>query len=274
MTALHPAQIQAFAREGILFPIRVLSEADAAAARNRFEALEEREGGQLRPATRGKPHILLPWLSEIVRNPRILDAVECLIGPDILCWASSFFAKSPGDGNYVSWHQDSTYWGLSGTDVVTAWVAFTPSTRDNGCMQVIPGTHTAEQMPHRDTHDKANMLSRGQEIAVEVDHTKAVDVILQPGEMSLHHIRIAHSSAANHGHERRVGFAIRYIPTRIRQLNGRSTALRVRGVDRYGHFDPEPIPTTDFDPVAVAFHARAIERLSEIGRASAPTHGE
>jgi ectoine hydroxylase-related dioxygenase (phytanoyl-CoA dioxygenase family) len=136
-------------------------------------------------------------------------------------------------------------------------------------MQVIPGTHSKDQMPHRDSFADGNMLSRGQEIAVAVDQSKAVDVVLRPGEMSLHHVRIAHGSQHNRSQQRRVGFAIRYIPTHIRQTGTRTTALLVRGIDEHGNFDPEPIPSAEFEPSAVAFHAQALARLSEVGYAGA-----
>lgn len=258
-----------FARDGILFPIPVLTPAETQAALGRLAALEAREGGRLSPATNSKPHIFLPWLSELVRHPRILDAVETILGPDLLCWMSNFFAKDAGDGQFISWHQDSTYWALSSPDVVTAWVAFTPSDRSNGCLQVIPGSHLVEQVPHRDTFVENNMLSRGQEIAVEVDLNEAVDVVLAPGEMSLHHVRIFHGSEPNRGSIRRIGFAIRYIPTHLSQIGGRTTALLVRGEDRYRHFDPEPIPTEEFAAADLAFHAEAMARLHALAYAGA-----
>jgi ectoine hydroxylase-related dioxygenase (phytanoyl-CoA dioxygenase family) len=160
----------------------------------------------------------------------------------------------------VSWHQDSTYWGLDPDDVITAWVAFTPSNLESGCMKVIPGTHTESQIPHVDTFHQDNLLSRGQEIAVEVDESKAVDVILRPGEISLHHIKLVHGSAPNRSADRRIGFAIRYIPTHVRQTKVRDSATLVRGVDAYHHFDYEPRPRHDIDAGALAAHADAIGR--------------
>lgn len=260
--SLSARQIAGYRRDGILFPFRVMSEAEAAAAMRRLAAAEAREGGKLGRRSNQRPHLLLPWLNDLVRHPAILDAVESLIGPDILCWYSGFFAKGPGDGAYTSWHQDSTYWGLSSPDVVTAWVALTPSTPESGCMQVILGTHTQDQVPHRERFDDANMLNRGQEIAVEVDRARAVDVILQPGEMSLHHVRLFHGSEPNRSPHRRVGYAIRYIPTYVSQIGARTTASLVRGVDRFGHFDAEPVPAADFDPAAVAFHADSLDRVN------------
>ena len=160
----------------------------------------------------------------------------------------------------MSWHQDSTYWGLDPDDVITAWVAFSQSNLESGCMKVIPGTHAGTQIPHVDTFHKDNLLSRGQEIAVKVDESKAVDLILKPGEMSLHHIKLVHGSAANNGPDRRIGFAIRYIPTYVRQTKVRDSATLVRGTDTYHHFDLEPRPKHDIDEAALAAHKDAVGR--------------
>jgi hypothetical protein len=269
MIPLTPEQITAYRRDGIVFPISVMSGIEAADALRQFEELEAREGGKLSDRTNEKPHILLPWLSDFVRHPKVLDAVASVLGPNILCWASGFFAKNPGDGTFVSWHQDSTYWGLSSSDVLTAWIALTPSVAANGCLEVVPGSHLRDQMPHRDTFAAGNLLSRGQEIAVHVDRSQAVDVVLQPGEMSLHHVKLFHASGANRSTSRRVGFSIRYIPTHVRQISGRTTALLVRGVDEYNHFEHEPIPKSAFDPAAVDFHAHALNLLMPLVYAGA-----
>lgn len=262
---LSPLQVAQYERDGFLHPMPVMTADEAAALLTQLEAVERDEGGALSPSTGQKPYLLFPWLAQTVRRPGILDAVESLLGPDILCWAGGFFAKNPGDGKRITWHQDSTYWGLSEPDVCTAWLALTPSTRESGCMRVIPGTHTLSQMPHVDTHAADNLLSRGQEIAVKVDERQAVEIELQPGEMSLHHVRLFHGSEPNASAHRRVGLAIRYIPTRIRQIAGsEDSATLVRGVDRFGHFLPEPAPVQDRDPASVAFHGAMLERTRAI----------
>ena len=261
---LTPQQVEAYKRDGYVFPFRVMSAADAQALEAKLRALEAREGGTMSRKTNMKPHLLLPWLCDLVRHPKILDAVEDVIGPNILAWSSGFFIKGTNDPSYVSWHQDSTYWGLSSPDVVTAWVALTPSTTESGCMQVVPGTQ-AIQVAHKDTYADNNMLSRGQELAVEVDKSKAVNIVLQPGEMSLHHVQIFHGSDPNRAKHRRIGFTIRYIPTYVRQLSPvRDSAMLVRGVDEYRYFDPDPLPKAEFDSAAVAYHAALIERQTKI----------
>jgi ectoine hydroxylase-related dioxygenase (phytanoyl-CoA dioxygenase family) len=211
-----------------------------------------------------KAYLLHPWLHELVTHPRILDAVESLLGPDLFCWGGQFFAKPVGDSSYVSWHQDATYWGLSSHDVLTAWVALTPSTPRSGCMQVVRATHHA-QVTHEDRFDSGNMLTRGQELSVKVDPATVVNVELMPGQMSLHHVLLFHGSEINRADHPRIGYAIRYIPTHLRQLAPiRDSALLVRGVDKFGHFDHEQAPRQSLDAQAVACHADATERQLRI----------
>ena len=257
---LTERQVADFERDGCVHPIRVLSAAEAAGYRRRLEAYERGTGAPIHGNLRHKTHLLFTWADELVHHPEIVEAVADVIGPDILCWTTNFFIKEPSSAGFVSWHQDSTYWGLEPADVVTAWVAFTDATPQNGYMQYIPGTHTIDQLPHLDTFHRDNLLSRGQEIAVEVDRSKAVGIGLQAGEMSIHHIKLVHGSAANRTHDRRIGMSIRYIPTYVRQTKVRDSAMLVRGVDKYHHFDDEPRPVADLDEAGLAAHADSVSR--------------
>ena len=261
---LSEAQIARYREEGYLAPIRIMDEEAALALRAELEAVEARMGGPLRGDLRHKSHLLFPFLADLVRHPQLLDAIEDVLGPDLLCWNSNFFIKEAANPAFVSWHQDSTYWGLSAPEVATAWVALTPSTAANGAMAVIPGSHKSDQIPHRDTFDRHNLLTRGQEVAVAVDETKAVPLILKPGEMSLHHVRLVHGSPPNPSPDRRIGFAIRYIPTHIRQLEGEDSASLVRGADRFRHFELEPRPDSEMAPEMLALHKRNAERSARI----------
>ncbi|MBS0644397.1 MAG: phytanoyl-CoA dioxygenase family protein [Proteobacteria bacterium] len=255
MKLLSEAAVRQYREQGYYAPVRVLSSAEAGALRRSLEDYEA-GAGILAGPLRHKSHLLFTWLADLVRHPRILDAVEDVIGPNILCWGSSFFIKEPRNPGFVSWHQDSTYWGLDPADVITAWIAFSDSTAANGAMRVIPGTHTMDQIAHRDTFRPENLLSRGQEIEVDVDEKQAVMLELQAGEMSLHHVRLIHGSDPNPSDARRIGFAIRYIPTTVRQVAGtHDSATLVRGVDDYGHFEPEQRPDADLSPTALAHHA-------------------
>jgi non-heme Fe2+,alpha-ketoglutarate-dependent halogenase len=253
-----------YGRDGYHFPIEIMSSEEAAGLRHRLEAFETRNGGPIAGALRHRPHLLFPWLNALVRDPRILDAVEDVLGPDLFCWSTTFFIKEPGDRSFVSWHQDATYWGLSSPDVMTVWLALTPADLENGCMKFLPGSH-ARQIAHRDTFASDNLLTRGQEVAVEVDEAQAVTVALRPGQASLHHVLLVHGSAPNRSEDRRIGFAIRYIPTHIRQIAGATdSATLVRGVDRYSHFEHEPRPAAECDAAALAAHAAATARQQQV----------
>lgn len=257
---LSDAQTAAYERDGFVCPIPALGAERAAAYLAELDALEAREGPEVWRRVRRRPHLVVTALNRLAREPRILDAVEDVLGPDVLLWAVGRFDKRPHDPSFVSWHQDATYWGLSEPAVTTAWVALTASHRGNGCMRVAPGSHREAQLPHRETVDAANMLSRGQEIAVAVDEADGVDLELRPGEISLHHALVVHGSRANASDQRRVGIALRYVAARVRQTAGSTdSATLVRGVDRYGHFAPEPVPERDFDPVALAFFEESTE---------------
>jgi hypothetical protein len=261
---LSPAQVAQFHEQGFLSPIRVMSAEAAGAIRERLEAYERESGGPLRGNLRHKSHLLFTFVSELVHDERIVDAIEDLYGHDLLCWNTNFFIKEAANPAFVSWHQDSTYWGLSSPDVVTAWVALSRSDEESGAMSVIPGTHKMDQIPHRDTFDDRNLLTRGQEVAVDVDPSTAVRLDLEPGEMSLHHVRIVHGSPPNRSRDRRIGLAIRYIPTSVRQLEGEDSATLVRGADTYRSFEHEPVPGADMQPDMVALHTAIAERNARI----------
>lgn len=254
--------LEQYRERGYAAPLRVMSEEEARGYRNALEDSERARGRPLNGDERIKSHLLFRWAADLVRHPAVLDAVQAVIGPDILFWDSSLFTKEAQRPDYISWHQDLRYWGLDpGDQVVTAWIALSPSTVESGCMRVVPGSHHLNLVPHTNTLAPNNMLSYGQEIQATVDEETAADLVLQPGEMSLHHAMIIHGSAPNRSSDRRIGYAIRYLPTSVRQTSGwRDWARLVRGVDRYHHFDPEPVPSEYDTPEAIALHAEAHNR--------------
>jgi hypothetical protein len=266
-TRLDKTQQAAYQERGYHCPLRAFGEAEAAPLRAKFLDYWKQNQQQLEsvlPRERGsyfiETHLFLRWVYEIVAHPRILDAVESVLGPNVLAWSSQWFPKFPHDKTYVSWHQDATYWGLSPPNVTTAWVALSESTVANGCVRVIPGSHLAT-LPQRETYAKDNMLSRGQEIAVEVDETKAVDFVLAPGEFSLHHIGIVHGSRANESEGQRIGLAIRYIsPDVVQHGRSRDMVLLLRGRDDFGHFDVVAPPEHDLPYGRSPLHAESLAR--------------
>jgi ectoine hydroxylase-related dioxygenase (phytanoyl-CoA dioxygenase family) len=257
---LSDAAVAAYRRDGYCFPVPALTPTEVSYFRSCLESHEAKTGQPLQGNFRHKAHLLFTWVDELVHHPKIVDAAEDVLGPNLLCWTTNFFIKEAKSPGFVSWHQDAFYWGLSKDAVMTAWVALSPANLSSGCMKFVPGSQTQDHLPHVDTFHKDNLLSRGQEIAVKVDDQKTVDCILNPGEMSLHHVKLVHGSEPNRSDDRRIGLAIRYIPTDVRQLKVRDSATLVRGVDRDGNFDHEPRPKKDLDAAALAAHADAVNR--------------
>jgi len=227
-----------YQRDGYVSPNRAMSLAEAADYRSRLEAVEHavKDDPARRKTLRRYSNIVLDFVDHITRLPNITERVAAILGEDLLVLDASFFIKEANTPNHVTWHQDLHYWGLEGEDEVTAWVALSPATAQSGCMRFVPGSHR-QAVDHRDTFDEANLLTRGQELAVEVDEGDAIDVVLAPGEFSLHHGRVFHASEPNRSDDRRIGLAIRYISTQMKTADGAAmSAMLVRGEDRQGNF--------------------------------------
>jgi hypothetical protein len=265
--SLSSDQVAQYRRDGYLFPVDCLTPDEVQHYRGCLEAFERAQGdtfGKLPDLVRSKSHLLFTWMDELVRHPRVLDAVESLIGPDILLYHLTSWLKEPHEPSHVSWHQDGTYFGLEPAEQVTAWIALTDATPEMGCIKLIPGSQVIGQRPHKDMPVPGNLLSRGQTIDHKLDYTQSVMMPLLAGQVSLHHTHIVHASEPNRTDRRRIGIGVSYIPTRCRLVNdARVTASLVRGQDRFGHFDLEPRPTGDFDAGSRAVHAGAVERFFE-----------
>ena len=252
---LDRGRVDAYREQGYLFPVPAISPADAESLRQETEDLLDRTSDQphVFHYTFNVPHLVMPGIHGLVRDSRVLDPVESLMGSDLLLWSAGFFVKEPRTTDFVSWHQDLRYWGLDDDSrEITAWIALGDVTRDNGAMRFIPGSHRQGVVEHRDTWRESNQLTRGQELAVDVDEEQAVDVELKAGEMSLHHGSLHHSSPANRSASRRIGLALRFVTPEMRQVVGEvDYATLVRGEDRFGHFRPEPDPVFDLDPAGL-----------------------
>lgn len=257
-------QVAQYREEGFLAPVPALTLDEAAELRNQLEAHEATLGHPLGAGHRTKAHYLFTWVDDLMRNDKILDVVEDLIGPDILCWGTIFWIKEAQSPSYVGWHQDLQYWGLDTEHLVNVWVAFAPASEASGCMSVLPRSHH-EQLAHIETYHEDNMLTRGQELTLDVGERSPVAMPLEPGQISVHNGRLAHGSGPNTTDDRRIGLSLQYMPTSSKQtLVDWDTAALVRGVDEYNHFEHGPRPESDLHPDAVAFHARAAKALREL----------
>ena len=204
-----------------------------------------------------KAHLPFRWLSDIITHPRILDAVEDVIGPNLLCWGSSFFQKNAHDPRFVSWHQDTYYYGLEPPETLTVWLSITHSNLESGCVRVIPGSHESrEVVAFNNITNENNLLARGQTI-VGVDEDAAVPMVLKPGEFSMHHEAVVHGSDPNRSDDRRIGLSIHYIPTHVQRVKYNRPGVKpraalVRGADEYGKWEHETLPDADFHPERLA----------------------
>ncbi|WP_085904946.1 phytanoyl-CoA dioxygenase family protein [Kiloniella majae] len=241
--SLTPEQINAYEEQGYLLPLDLFSLQEAFDYRQEIENLETqyRNGVGEYPLNqffRINGQIVIPLLAQIAQTPKLLDAVEDILGPDLLVWSCELFIKEAGTEKTVSWHQDLTYWGMGETDdEVTAWIAFSDVSKAAGCMRFIPGSHKQRIVPHQDTFNEDNLLSRGQEVAVEVNEDDAVYDELRPGQMSLHHGRLFHASGPNKSDDRRIGMAIRFVTPGVEHNSEQKDfGMLVRGSDKKGNW--------------------------------------
>ena len=267
---LTKEHIAHFGRDGFLTPVAVFDQNEVDELRRQFEAFEDRLGPEQALARRTDLHLLQRWAWDVVQDPRIVEPVTQLLGPNVLLWSLNWFIKEPNDGKYVSFHQDATYWGLHPHDVVSAWVALSDASMETGPMRFVPGSHQWELLDHEDTFQADNLLSRGQQIVSEFDASNAVSAPLRAGEMSLHHVRLVHGSNPNRTGDRRIGLVLRYASTRVKQTKLRDTAVLVAGADDFGHFDLLGPPQVDFGSDELARQTDALQRMQRALHSDGP----
>ncbi len=242
-------QIAAYRHDGFQFPLPGIGAEHARRARADLEEYETGMGGKLTEidrTARYKLHVKLPWAHAIATHPAILDAVEDVIGPDILIWTSTFFVKEPKTPAVTLWHQDATYFGLRPHDHITAWVALSDASAVSGCMTFIPEGGAPRLYQHKANAVPNSMNGGSQTIVEDFDRDSGVRGMLNAGEFSLHHTLCIHSSPPNESDDRRIGYGISYMPANTRHIGTiRQRAMLVRGEDRYGHFELEAHPGED-----------------------------
>jgi non-heme Fe2+,alpha-ketoglutarate-dependent halogenase len=249
LKSLHPGQPQQFAQDGFLFPIAALTAGEVARYRGFCEELDA-----LLPRApltwRAQAHLHFRLAYDLATHPAILDAVEDLIGPDILVLSTILFAKPPNRDDFVSWHQDGRYLvreGGSCPPALTSWIALSDSSAENGCLRAIPGSHRSGSISHRFTYAADNMLLRGETLEADVDESAAVDFVMRAGQMSLHHVDLFHGSNANRSGKSRIGFTVRYAHPSVATSRVSGPVVLARGRDEFGHYQlRQGYPPDDF----------------------------
>lgn len=253
-------QIEEYETDGFTCPVPVLTPAEVREARAAIEAFEAKTGRTLDYPEKSKSYLLFDWADKLVRHPAVLDAVEDLIGPDILVYHTTMWIKDSGTPQYIAWHQDGTYFYLDPALHVTAWVALSDASVEAGCMHVLPGTHLDDWHQHGDDTSPDNLILRGQAIFGQFEGQTGVPMPLKAGEMSLHHTKLVHCSHPNRAGDRRMGFGISYIPAHVKDIGATpGSAMLVRGEDRHGHFVPEERIGAELSPEAYANHERMMK---------------
>jgi len=233
MSYLSPNQLKQYEDEGFVSPINIFSKEKAKEIRNEIEFIEKEMPEELEKSGRYNAHLISPLLDEVTHHPKILDAVESLIGEDILVCGTTLFIKNPHEKGFVSYHQDAKYIGLEPHNWVTAWVAITDSNENNGCMRMWSGSHKNNLKEHEQMFNEGNLLTRGQTVK-NVPKEETTPLVLTAGQMSLHHPTTVHGSELNKSDDRRIGFVIQsYIGTNVQQILGKNSVQLARGVDNY-----------------------------------------
>ena len=264
MTKLTTEQLDYYKNKGYISPVDALTSIEAKEIREEIEKIEKNWPKALEGINRNYVHLISPVFNKVCLNKNILDAVESIIGKNILICGTTLFIKNPKEKGFVSFHQDAKYIGLEPHNWVTVWVAITDANEKNGCMRMLPESHKENLKHHEQKFDKNNLLTRGQTIKnISLDKTEPV--ILKAGQMSLHHPKIVHGSGLNYSDDRRIGFVIQsYIGSNVEQVLGKMYVQKARGEDKYKYHEYSNIPSELMGKKEVISQNRANEELSKI----------
>ena len=262
--SLSRNKIEQYIKNGFYFPIKLLSKKEANTFTNQIILFHESEEAKSykdlsNEIYRFKTYLIFEWADQLVHHHKVLDLAEDLIGKNIMVWSVGMFIKPPKSKNFVSWHQDATYYSLTKLNkIVNVWVSLTDSTLENGAMSYLPGSHNLGQVSHTDTWDKNNIISRGETADIEINEQDSVNVEINAGESSIHHLYTLHKSRPNQTEEYRIAVVIRYISPEVAPLSGNDCAMLVRGKDNFNNFELEPRPIKDLHPSAMRAHAHSM----------------
>ena len=264
MTGLTADQLNHYKDKGYISPVNALTSSEAKEIRDEIEKIENEWPGALEGINRNYIHLISPIFNKVCLNKNILDAVESIIGKNILICGTTLFIKNPNEKGFVSFHQDAKYIGLEPHNWVTAWLAVTDANEQNGCMRMLPGSHKENLKTHEQKFDENNLLTRGQTIT-NVPLNKTDPIILKAGQLSLHHPKIVHGSGLNQSNDKRIGFVIQsYIGDNVNQVIGKMYVQKARGEDKFKHHEYSKIPNQLMGKNEINSQTKANEELAKI----------
>jgi non-haem Fe2+, alpha-ketoglutarate-dependent halogenase len=268
MKVLGEDQVARWQRDGFLSPFALLDAGELATCCDGLQRFEQWLGGPVNSVAemqwRTMPYLILPWAAKLAHDPRILDVVEDLFGPDLLIYTSTFFIKEPHSPTIAAWHQDSTYYGLEPKEAITVWIALTEANEAAGCMEALSFQGRPRQLRHA-SRVVAHSVNRASQMIIEPLHEGSpVAMPLAAGSFSIHHGLCPHRSGPNSADHRRIGLGLNYIPTHVRPAGSvRPAAMLVRGSDRFGHFELIEPAKAELDREGVAVHDWAVARYRD-----------
>jgi ectoine hydroxylase-related dioxygenase (phytanoyl-CoA dioxygenase family) len=264
MSSLNEKQLKDYKDHGFVAPINVLTLEEATKIKEEIEYIEKKWPDELIGLGRNNVHYISPIFDQVCHNSKILDAVESIIGKDILVGGTTLFIKDPDKKGFVSWHQDAKYIGFEPHNWVTAWLAITDANEENGCMRMWSGSHKEKIKKHKDTFNENNLLTRGQTVQ-NVPLEDTTPNILKAGQLSLHHPMIVHGSGSNKSNTRRIGFVIQsYIGTNVDQVIGKVYVQQARGKDNFKYHEHTKRPSELMSKEDINIRIKANNELSKI----------
>ena len=264
MNSLNEKQLKDYEDYGFVAPINVLTLEEATKIKEEIEYIEKKWPDELIGLGRNNVHYISPIFDQVCHNSKILDAVESIIGKDILVGGTTLFIKDPDKKGFVSWHQDAKYIGFEPHNWVTAWLAITDANEENGCMRMWSGSHKEKIKEHKDTFNENNLLTRGQTVQ-NIPLEDTTPNILKAGQLSLHHPMIVHGSGSNKSNTRRIGFVIQsYIGTNVDQVIGKVYVQQARGKDNFKYHEHTKRPSELMSKEDINIRIKANNELSKI----------
>ena len=271
--------LQSFKETGVAWPLSVdnidQNKTNLEKEYFNFQALASKI---LRQKISLKPNLLSTFFDSFLDHPSILPRVKKIIGDNIYVWSSVFFAKAPGEGKIVSYHQDNPYWQLSNDKVVTVWLALTSSDEFSGALELVPGSHKLGLINKIDVKSARDSYLKGEKTTVEKDLlsfnqnlddyvriNKPRFVNLKPGQFSIHHLNTVHGSGINRSENYRIGFAIRYVSSDTRHLEvKKDSAIHICG-KKNNFYTEENRPKNDFDKDSIKQYQQAMNSTGAFG---------